>query len=322
MQKTHARQLQVIAVSQESPQRIAQFLRARPSNLWFAQDTAGLLARHFPHQLLPHSVLITPAGRFLAATSPHAITDAVLDSVWAGQTVHLPTKLDNPRSYEEVLASEFYAADSVTSRFRMQAEIKGCPGLSTTYLTNPVFVNRRLTCLNLPLTSLYMLAYGGFPYSRTVDQTGRGRQAPLYCLDLIVKTSQALLPTLQGELASHFDLQAKVERQGREVNVLRVSDPAKFNRIPRNTSGKRTYYARHGDIDQAMITMADFAQFLESYGLPKEIVVDETHQLAKLDIKFSFQPEDPQSLRAILAQMGLSLTKEQRPIDLLILYKL
>lgn len=73
LQKTHVGQLQVITVSQESPQRIAQFLKARPSNLWFALDTAGLLARQFPHQLIPHTVLITPDGHLLAATSPRRL---------------------------------------------------------------------------------------------------------------------------------------------------------------------------------------------------------------------------------------------------------
>ncbi|RYF73465.1 MAG: DUF3738 domain-containing protein, partial [Cytophagaceae bacterium] len=313
--------LQVIALSQESPKRVAQFLANRPSSLWFAIDSAGGLARQFPHQLIPHTVVIGPDGRFIAATSPQALTEAVLDSIWRGQPVHLPQKLDNPRNYEQVLATDFFASDTVQSRFMMQAEIKGCPGLSTTYLTNPVFANRRLTCLNLPLASLYMLAYGQFPYSRTIDQTGSGKNPPTYCLDLIVEKKDQLLPTLQGELAKRFDIQAKVNRQTRQVSVLRLTDPAKFNRIPRNTSGKRTYYARHGEIDQAAITMADFAQFLESYGLTKELVIDQTHRPEKLDIKFSFQPENPQSLLTILAQMGLSLTREQQPVDMLLLYK-
>jgi len=50
-------------------------------------------------------------------------------------------------------------------------------------------------------------------------------------------------------------------------------------------------------------------------------VVDETANKEKLDIKFSFQPENPQSLMNILADMGLSLTREQRKINMLVLYK-
>ena len=67
--------------------------------------------------------------------------------------------------------------------------------------------------------------------------------------------------------------------------------------------------------------MTDFAAYLESYGNGHMIVVDETHINKKFDIKFSFQPEKPESLTQILNKMGLVLEKDQRRIDMLLLYK-
>jgi uncharacterized protein (TIGR03435 family) len=69
------------------------------------------------------------------------------------------------------------------------------------------------------------------------------------------------------------------------------------------------------------LTMTDFADFLESYGTDK-LVVDETFSKGKFDIRFTFQPENPQSLLDQLAKMGLKLDKEQRKIDMLVIYKL
>jgi uncharacterized protein (TIGR03435 family) len=201
----------------------------------------------------------------------------------------------------------------------MQAEIKGSPGLHTTHLNDPAFKNRRLTCLNLPLTTLYMIAYGNFPYKRTINKTGSTNAAPVYCLDLIVANQDQLLPTLRRELASRFDMQTNVEAQLKDVNLLRITDQSKFNQIPRNKSGQRTYYSRHGEIDQQAITMTDFADFLETYGVDKSLVIDATRSTEKLDIKFSFQPEDPKSLLAVLSEMGLTLEKEQRRVDMLVL---
>lgn len=116
-------------------------------------------------------------------------------------------------------------------------------------------------------------------------------------------------------------MQAKVEPHLKEVNVLTITNREKFTRIPRNTSGKRTYSARQGEINQNAITMVDFADFLETYGTSKGLVIDETQNHEKLDIKFSYQPENPQSLTTILTEMGLTLAKESRKVDLLVLYK-
>ncbi len=204
----------------------------------------------------------------------------------------------------------------------MMPEIKGAPGLSTTWMQDSTFKGRRLTCLNLGLTTLYRLANGDFPYSRMVDKTEKVKNEPVYCLDIVAASKADLLPMLRNELAKRFDLQARVERQNKEVYVLKIKDPEKFKSIPVNTSGNRTYYSRHGEIDQQGMTMADFAEYLESYGIAKLIpVIDETKSTGKFDIKFSFQPENPASLTQILTDMGLSLEKQQRKIDMLVVYK-
>jgi uncharacterized protein (TIGR03435 family) len=75
----------------------------------------------------------------------------------------------------------------------------------------------------------------------------------------------------------------------------------------------------HGAIDQQDISMTDFAEFLESYGVGKNIpIIDETTNQEKFDIKFSFQPENPASLINVLTNMGLSLEKQLRKIDMLV----
>jgi len=320
LQQKHAGKLRVITVTDETATRIGQYLAVKPSSLWFAIDTGRAITQVFPHQLIPHTVLISADGKLIANTSPELITDKVMDSLVNKQEVHLAEKKDNTLDYEELLKKYFFAADTVKSRFTMLPEIKGAPGLSKTYLDDSVFNGRRLTCLNLGLTTLYRLANNDFPYSRMIDSSGEPKNAPVYCLDLIAANKNELLPALQRELAQRFDLQARVEQQTKDVYVLQVIDPGKVKTIPVNTSGKRTYYARHGEIDQQDITMDDFAGYLESYGIGQS-VVNETQLSGNFDIKFSFQPENPASLTQILSNMGLSLKKEKRQIDMLVLYK-
>ena len=321
LQAKYPKQLQVISVNDETVKRTGLYLKSKPSNLWFAVDTGRAIAAVFPHQLIPHTIVIDQDGKLVAAASPAAITAKVIDSLLAKKEVHLAEKKDNLLSYEDLIKQNFFAADTVQNRFMMQGEIKGGPGLSTIHLDDKIFNGRRITCINLPITTLYMIAYGNFPYGRMIDQTKNGQKVPVYCLDLIVKNKEDLMPALKTELARRFDLQAKIEPVLKEVRVLKITDAEKFKTLARNHSGSRTYYSRHGEIDQQSMTMKDFAGFLENYGINK-LVVDETGNNEKLDIKFTFQPENPQSLFDILYGMGLTLTKEQRKIDILVLYKL
>ncbi|MCX6213682.1 redoxin family protein [Spirosoma sp.] len=321
LQRQYAQQLQVITVTDETPKRIRQYLTARPSNLWVALDSAHAFSRLFPHQLIPHTILISTDGRLLGSTTPQAVTSQIIDSLLQQQPVHLPEKKDNVLSVAQVIQTYYKVTGQEKSRFMLQGEMTGLPSVRTTHLNDSTFKNRRLTCLNLPLTMLYQFAYGDVPYGRLIDKTTKGSPAPVYCLDLIVATPDDLLPTLQQELASRFDVQTKMEAQAKDVQVLTITNRLHFDRIPRNQSGKRTYSARPGELDQQSMTMADLANYLENYGMTKGLVVDETMNHEKLDIKFSFQPENPQSLLDSLAELGLGLSKQTRTINMLVLYQ-
>jgi uncharacterized protein (TIGR03435 family) len=322
LQQQYEGKVQVLAVTDETVKRTRQFLAARPSNLWFAVDTGQTLNKYFPHRLIPHTVLISPSGTLVAITSPEMVTSAVIDSVLKGQEVHLPTKKDFVyTSVEDLLKTTFPVADTVKRRFIMEDELIGAPGLSTTYRTNAVWNGRRLSAINLTLPALYNLAYGSVPYLRTINNIPEVSYQKRYCVDVIAEQPDSLLIILQRALKQRFDIQAKMVPREKEVYVLKIVDTKKFNMLIVNTSGKRTYMANHGAIDEQCIAMTDFADFLESYGFNK-IVLDETGSTKKYDIKFNFQPENPQSLIDILTSMGLKLEKQQREIEMLMLYQL
>ncbi len=345
LQDSFPGQLQIITLSEETPTRIAQFLKVKPSNLWFGIDTNGAIRNLFPYQIIPHDILIGPDGQFIAATNPEAITSLVIDSLLQGLAVHLPPKEDRIMDPEKLINETFVAADTVQSRFLIQGEIKGAGSMSSTWLMDSVFKGRRITCINLNLGLLYMLANGGYSFSRTIDSTavaaptatvaptdvaaptatakpatGRSAAQARYTLDLIVPHPQDLLPTLLERLSERFDVQARIVPMEKDAYVLKIIDQDKFNAIPRNQDGKKTYSVMHGEVNQKNMTMKDFAQVMEDYGVGKP-TIDETHNLERLDIQFSWRPEDPSSLFESLQALGLSLTKERRIIPVLVLYK-
>lgn len=317
LQNRYQGKLQVINVTQETAGRTKQFMKARPSKLWYAIDTAGKLADLFPHRLIPHSVLISPDGKLIAATNPESITEKVIDSLLANQQVHLPEKKDNLTA--DYIKTYFFAEDTVKSRLVIQPEIKGGPGMRMSFNDQPAFAGRRLTFINVGVGTMYREAFG-FNYNRTIDKID-SKEKDRYCLDLIVAQKDELYPALKAALRQKFGAKASIQKQDKEVYVLKIVDMDKFNKIKRNTAGTRTYFAMHGKIDQQYIDMADFASYLEDFGVYKLLVLDETGNKEKLDIKFDFQPENPESLNTILKEMGLSLEKTNRTIEFLVLEK-
>src|ERR1700744_520196 len=143
LQQQYKDKLQVIAINDETVKRTKQFLAVKPFNYWFAVDTNEQIAKLFPHQMIPHTVLIGADGLLIANTDPEAVTGMVIDSKINRQAVHLPEKKDNAMDYEEIIKTCFFAADTVKNRFMMMPEIKGAPGVSTIWLSDSTFNGRR-----------------------------------------------------------------------------------------------------------------------------------------------------------------------------------
>jgi uncharacterized protein (TIGR03435 family) len=322
LQQQFKGQLQIITVTEETEQRIQRFLANRPSNLLFAvADTGAAAARKaFPYRMFPHSVLISPEGKVVAITEPKNITAAVIQQVLAGEQVALPLKEDN--LVEDPLAYFAVPADA-PPRFLVQPELKGVGGLSHSYLRDPVFKGRRLTMVNLPLESVYRLAYGSLPYGRTVDLTSAAsleENGKKYCLDILVPKGQEaqLLPTLRKELQQLFALRATMEKQVRPVYVLQVSDAGKVKKMPLSTAAAKGVDAHAGEFDGKRVGFADVADYLESFGMVNLPVVDETRNKALYDLFFEFEPEKKGAIHEALAKLGLKLEKAERPIDVLV----
>lgn len=321
MQKQFSPKLQVIAISSEKEKRIVQFLQNKPFNLWFAVDTGDMFQQYFPYRTIPHAVLIGPDGKIAAITEPGNITAATIDDLLKGKTIDLPVKQDNLST--DPVHDYFFAADTVTRRFLMQPQIAGLGSSSRSYLSDSVFRGRRLTVFNLTLQGIYRIAYGDVPHDRTLDLTPKptaGKGATMYCMDIIVPKGQenSLYPTLLAELKSRFDLNAAFEKQNKKVYVLKIADSSKVRQLKISAAGAENFSARDGQFDGQHGKLAKVADYLESFGVVKAPVVDETGDDKYYDIDFNFQPEKGESLTDALAGLGLKLEQGEREIDVLV----
>lgn len=325
LQRQFAGRLQVVAISADSPARLARYLQARPSNLLFAAVAAATqdsLQRFFSYQTIPHAVLLDAAGRVLASTEPSCITAEIIRQVLKGQRIALPLKQDmvgqNP------IATCFPATAATAPRFLMQPALRGVGSMVRTYpQDSSAFHNRRLTALNMSLEALYRAAYGGLPYGRTLDlrpAAPAGTPPPLYCLDIIVPRGQetTLLPALRRALAARFDLRATLEPRTKPVYLLRVADAHK---LPPSTgsAAPSQVAASPGAYRGENVRLAEVADYLEGFGLVKLPVLEASPSATRYQVQFEYQPEKPGDLLRALADLGLSLEKAERPIELLVL---
>ena len=320
LQKAYKGKLQVITITSEKEVRIKQFIHNRPSNLWFAIDTADAIRAYFPFHTIPHSILIDKNGVVVAITSPENITKQAIADVLAGKKINLPVK--NDLIVEDPFKTFFPADPTVQSRFLVQPEIDGLGSAYMNYQRDSVFKDRRLSMLNLSLENAYRIAYGDVPYGRTQELTPRAieEENKLYCIDVIVpKGHEAdLKPYTIRQLSSNFDLQAAMEKQRKTVYILTIADTAKFAKLKRSTAKEKDFTADHSDFNGQDVKLSDLDAYLEGFGIVKLPVVDETGDNTSYDIDLKYMPEKKGDLEDALADLGLQLKKEERDIDILV----
>ncbi len=321
LQKKFKDKLQIINVTDESAKRVNLFLKARPSDLWFALDTSKKLSSLFPYQTIPHSVLIDAEGKLIMNTSVWEITEQVMAKLVRKEKVTLKEKLDVSKDF---VKDYFYAADTVKSRLLIQPEIKGGPSMSRRFNDEAAFKGRRLTMINLTLENMYRIAYGDLAYGRVINKVENDEKIKneRFCMDLVTRTPEELLPTLKKELLKRFDLQAKIEQFVKPVYILKVEDKEKVKQISiSEIIGKGSYGAGSGTFSGDGVVFSDISDYLENYGIVNLPVVDETDIETKFNIQLVFERAKPETLTKALRDIGLKLEKTERKIDMLALYK-
>ncbi|WP_158996237.1 redoxin family protein [Mucilaginibacter sp. L196] len=319
LQKECTGKLRIITVTSEKESRIKKFIENKPSNLWFAVDSANLLQQSFPLRTIPESVLIDKNGVVVAITEPQNITKQVIADVMVDKKINLPLKDDN--MVADPYATYFPADSTTQSLFVLQPEIKGLNSSKKNYNNNKAFYGRRLTIINFPLMDLYRIAYGDISYRRVLDLTSKSDSIEarrMYCMDIIVPTAADLLPTLKRELKAKFDLQADFEKRTKQVYVLTIADASKIGHLKPSTAQAYKFSYMSGNFNGQYVQLKDIASYIEKSGIIRAPILDETNDSHYYDIAFTYLPEKKGDFENVLLSLGLQVTKTDRDIDMLV----
>lgn len=316
LQQAFPRDIQVIGVADDSEQRLRTFLARRPvqTALAAAADHSLPIYQYFPHNMVPHTIVIGKDQRVLAITRPGELTATALQSILAGKQVALQVKHDVMVANPLV----FFPADTATQfAVSVRPYLQG-QGSQLRRDQTPGLQGRRLTAINMPVATLFQEAYGlshlrlrsSLPSTQTSQEP-----ANLVCVDLIVPPTEKmrLLEHLREELPRHFPVQARTLRETRPVYVLRQRKSA--NQWPQSSKPESGMFSGRGlEIEGGRVEL--LREFLEN--MSSKPVVDETGLTGYYDLKLELQPEDGRAeIQKRLHKMGLELQEASREIEVL-----
>lgn len=322
LKEQFAGDLQVLTVSYEERARIERFIRNRPLDLIFGYDLKGQLQDYFPHRTVPHTVVIDPRGKVAAITRPDAIKEEVIQLLLQGQQVNLPRKNDDA---EFDYQADYFRADTNTlESFVLESAIPNVGTFSKAPQKGP-FAGRRVSLHNFTIDGLYRYAHQTSSYRMLyeVDEAlfEYSKDENKYCLDLIVAPEEQaqLYAILREKIRTQFDIQARLEKRKVEVIVLTHPDSLDSNLVPADAA----FPLRAGgdNFTTEGATLAQFADYLEGFGIVGMPVVDETNDPQLYAFNFYFEPENPATFHEAIRKMGLKLKRAEREIEVLVIYQ-
>lgn len=320
--KELGKKIEILAISDETEERLNKFQKARPSTLMLASDTAGSLQRYFPHRTIPHTILIGPEGKIYAITNAGNITADVLKLASKGIALSLPLKKDNI-GFD--INTYFKADSSLPRHFSLLPAVEGTGTMSKRYPVGP-FKGRRFTIVNMPVDGLFREAYQK-SYPSVINEYDTVKRAykdlEKFCLDAWIETpdQEKLMAFIRGQLEKHFvDIEAVLEKRTQTVLILKAADSAaKLLKPSKEISD--WFNAGGGHFEGNGVKIESLASYMESFGLYNGKVLDETGISGRYNIYLEWQPEKKTGFKDALAGLGLYWEKAEREVEMLVLKK-
>lgn len=334
MPKTHAleqkfkEELFVLAVSSEKQDKVASFLKQNKTvkDLHLTtviQDT--VLAKLFPHRLLPHYVWIDPGGMVLAFTGAEDITEKNVSQILSKGRPDLTTKKDQNLDRPLYSSEELPVNDLIHYSILTKGAKVGLPGGTHPYQKGE-HVYRRIFTNSTVLTMYRVIA------QKLFLENGQSFRDDRLIID-VLKPEEIEYDSSLGD--------AKAWNSGHLYNfdvIVPITDAARLNRImledlnrylPYNgrIEKRRSSYLALVTVDQTLpirdtagkkIGLEVYVRRLMSQGFTKLPVIDETGYKEKVCLPLP-EADDMESMNRELARFNLKLVNGEAPIDMFIL---
>lgn len=313
--------LQIITITDDSEGRIEKFLSKQELNLPIVFDTKKEIASHFPHQTIPHAVIIDKNGIVRAITTSAELTEDLIKQVINNKPIMVEEKRE-AMSFDP--SKPLSGNENLLYQVTITPYQEGLPSMASPNGGTGIYSNRRIIATNLSPRLLYEVAYQ-FPaetklFIEVEDMAKfKWEKQNLICFELIVpeEMGDQRFEIMQNYLSLLFPYDATVEQRLRPVKVLKPVNGAKINISPSEKTSEST--KRHGGSGLSMKNskMETLAIFLEER-LNKPII-DETGLTGNYDLEMPWYNEDHEQIYSELKKIGLELVDDERKIDVLVI---
>jgi uncharacterized protein (TIGR03435 family) len=319
LQQTYADKIQVIAVSDESTERLRKYVIKKPSAIWLASDTSSLLYEMFNLANVGQCAVINQQHKIVALLNTDSVNAKTIDRLLKGEKVPYSGKVTDQLSKTE---KDPFGIDTLQqSSFSIRTYMKGQQSMGQVP-TRGIFAGRRVSYFNINLTTLYRTAYDIHTMKQMDIQFDKklyddfNDKSQLYCFDLLVKPQQkdSLYLIMQKKLQENLPVKARTEQRDMDVYILKVKEGGAATFLQSKLS-KMSY-----GFDGQGVTLSDFGSIYLSNELQLP-VIDETGLAGRYDIKTNVEMRTKEGIMKSITDLGLTVEKQQRKMKVVVLYK-
>ncbi len=325
--------LEVIAISDETPERIKRFVQHKPSSILFASDPDHVLQKYFPFNAIPHTIVIDAEGKLAAVTSPGEISSKMIRSLIDGKKISLKEKKDAVGGFDMMKDYFPKSTDFNEYSFEVQPPVAGGFPITKRMSGTSPWYGRRLTMMNNPVSIIFRNAFEKSAartiYSGvTAEEFDHRTTKNLYSIDVVVPKGKEkeLYPYMQQQLlALDLPYKCKLEKRKMETIVITAADPSKLEALKSSgnevISGGQPNIIKATSYNRKNVSLSDLFLHFENFGISKQPVMDETGLSGNFDLSFNLEVEDPNSFKNELAKLGLKAQRLEREVEVLVIYK-
>ena len=315
IQKKFKDDIMVVGISDDTEERLNKFLLKRPVTIPLVSDPLNRSAKYFEVKAFPQTFVADKNGKIIAITHPNEITEEKIKDLINGKNVELKTSIANGSS-----DVDYFNADQKTIfSFAIKPMIDSVRTTISKQGKN-VFQNRRYTLIN-GTTDQFLRAIFQKTNTRILILTDKKQfefsPENRFCFDIIVpeEEKEDFYKIAQEEAKRRLKYKIYTEDKTVDVYILRkiegntILKPSLLERKSSFSYGKRTRLSVDGG------KIINLIEFLEQE--LKKPVVDETGLKDKYD--FTVDWANKEELLKELQNIGLTLEKTQRPVEMLVI---
>jgi peroxiredoxin len=313
--------LEVIAISAESPERLEKFIKTTSTNLRVVSDSTHTST--FKYQVIPHSIIIDKYGVVRAITSPKNINKEALNNLISKNDIALEVKDDFYRDPNlEVVTIK--AVSNPDYRIELKGYDQEQRG-GYKPLRDMEGNEKGVEMWNSPIPRLYQtlfnvaspnrimfkdgLSYDDFPYKPENQYN--------FTIEVSERYNNEWRQLGIDFLNEQFGVNAKMGIDTLDCFVLKNLD----NSLKPSTSENSLYTFRGPNLKTKKIKISQLIDYLENFtSIP---VVDKTNLKGEYDIELEWQEEDPKTIHTELKKYGLDFEKSDKklPVEVMEIFK-